>query len=330
MSDFISSSRLNSYNTILKLDDQGEIIRAYCWNMAVSAALYPAIQTLEITLRNALDLAVKNKHVSLASSGKPSYKGNPLWFKLMVIEKQNSLIAKMPASKKEVWVDPLTKKRKKYSFSEDQIKKTEVDVSKCKTYVQPEDILSNLPFGFWTTLLSKNYEDITNKHLLWPNLFTEVFPNAPCGYTRKEIEKEFNLIREFRNRFAHHEPVWKFFDRNSVTNKVDYNKPIYGLRASLSLLNKQYDLILNTIKWMSLDSYNSFILSKMHIDFKKLCSLDGFYAYVNKEKISKTIPRSRAKREIFKLIDNYNNEKILYVKTHKKRGVIWGINEPQL
>lgn len=330
MSDFISSSRLNSYNTILKISDQDEIMRAYCWNIAVSAALYPAIQTLEITLRNAIDMAVKNKHVPLPSSGKPSYKGNPLWFKLMVIEKQNSIIAKMNAKKKKSWVDPLTGIRNRYSFSEDQIRKAEKDVSKCKTYVQPEDILSNVPFGFWTTLLSDSYEDITNKHLLWPNLFTEVFPNAPYGYTRKEIEEKFNLIREFRNRFAHHEPVWKFFDRDTVTNNIDYTKPIHGLHASLSLLNKQYDLMLDAVKWMSLDRYNSFILSKMHVEFKKLCSPDGFYAYVNKDKISNKMPRSRAKREIFKLIDNYNNEQILYIKTHKKRGIILGINEPQI
>lgn len=328
MSDFISTPRLDSYKNILKIHDSDEIMRAYCWSIAVSAALYPVIQTLEITLRNALDIAVKNNHVALLSSGKPSYRGNPLWFKLMIIEKQNSLINKMNASQKSRWVDPTTNRRKKHSSSEEQIQKIERDLSVFKPYVQPEDILSNLSFGFWTTLLSKKYEDVTNKHLLWPNLLRNVFPNAPYGYTRKDIESDFNLIREFRNRFAHHEPVWKFFDRK-LDNSIDYTKPIHGLHASLNLLNKQYDQMLDVIKWMSLDTYNSFILSNMHVEFKKLCSLDGFYAYVNKEKISNKKPRSRAKRDIFKLIDSYKNDQILYVKTHKKRGFILGINEPE-
>ena len=329
MSDFISTPRLDSYEKILKLTKPNQIMRAYCWNIAVSAALYPIIQTLEVTLRNALDMAVRNHHSPVPSSGKPSYIGQPLWFKLMITEKQDSAIARMNSHQQSKWISS-TGARKRYNFSEEQLRKVEKDISRYKARVLPEDILSNVPFGFWTTLLGKDYEDLTNKHLLWPNLFHNVFPNAPIGYTRNDIEMEFNIVREFRNRFAHHEPVWKFFDRNPINNKIDYGKPIHGLVASLNLLDKQYDRMLNIISWMSQDAYNSFLTSNMHIEFKKLCSLDGFYAYVNKEKISKKQPRSKARREIFKLIDNYKGDQILYVKTHKKRGIILGINEPQI
>ncbi len=329
MSDFISTPRLHSYRKILKVKKPNQIMRAYCWNIAVSAALYPVIQTLEVTLRNALDMAVRNNHAPLASSGKPSYSGQRLWFKLMVTERQNSAILRMNSHQKSKWLRS-DGTRKKYNYSEDHIRKVEREISRYKTYVQPEDILSNVPFGFWTTFLGEDYEDLTNKHLLWPNLLHDVFPNAPIGYTRGNIEEQFNLVREFRNRFAHHEPVWKFFDRNPLDNTIDYTKPIYGLSASLSLLNKQYDQMLNIISWMSQNTYDSFLASNMHVEFKKLCSLDGFYAYVNKEKISKKQPRSKARREIFKLINSYQGNQILYVKTHKKRGIILGINEPQI
>jgi hypothetical protein len=330
MSNFISSPRLESYRVVLKLNDQQEILRAYYWNMAVSATIYPLIHTLEITLRNSLDLAVQGNHKPVIKSRKPCYKCNPEWFKLMVTEKQNSKISKMNKAQQSEWVDAKSGRRKKYSTSENLIKKVTREIKKGKPHPKPEDILSNLPFGFWTTLLGSDYEDYTNKHLIWPDLFQFVFPNAPIGYSRKNVEEHFNLIREFRNRFAHHEPIWKFFNRNPLDKTIDYTSPVFGLNASLSLLNKQYDDMLEVVKWMSLDSYNSFLSSKMHVDFKRICSIDGFYAYVNKDKIQNIKHRSRVKRELFKMLDSSSNEKIIYIKRKYKEGFIVGINEPNL
>lgn len=330
MSNYISAPRLDSYKNVLKLNDSQEILRAYYWNIAVAAAIYPLIHTLEVTLRNALDLAVQNYHEPVRNSGKPSYKGNPSWFKLIVTDRQESKISKMNRKQHSEWVDSKTGRRKKYSSSENHIKKAIKEITKGKPYAQPEDILSNVPFGFWTTLLSTDYEDFTNKHLLWPNLFRHVFPNAPYGYARKDIEQHFNLVREFRNRFAHHEPVWKFFHRNQSDNSIDYTNPVFGLNASLSLLNKQYEDMLDIVKWISSDTYNSFLLSKMHVDFKKICSLDGFHAFVNKEKILNIKTRSKAKREIFQFIDDFQNKQVVYIKTKNKKGIVLGINEPQL
>lgn len=330
MIQFISSPRLDSYETVLKLNNDQEILRAYYWNIAICSAIYPIIHTLEVTLRNALDFAVQNYHQPVVKSGKPSYKGNPDWFKLMVTDLQDSKISKMNRNKQAEWIDSRTGRRRKFSSSEKHIHTAIREVSKGKPRYQAQDILSKVPFGFWTTLLSKDYEDVTNKHLIWPNLFKNVFPNAPYGYTRSHVDGHFNLIREFRNRFAHHEPIWKFFNRNPSDNSIDYTSPVFGLNASLSLLNKQYDDMLEVIKWMSLDTYSSFLLSKMHIDFKKMCSLDGFYAFVNKEKISNIKSKSRAKREIFQMLNSFQNDQVIYIKTKNKKGVILGINEPEL
>ncbi|MGO1064255.1 Abi family protein [Acinetobacter lwoffii] len=330
MTQFISSARLDSYRTVLKLHSDEEVIGAYYWNIAVSSAIYPIIHTLEITLRNALDCAVQNYHQPVPTSGKPSYRSNPYWFKLIVTDLQNSKIAKMRPTKQAEWVNSSTGKRRKFSSSENHITTAIREVTKGKPVYQAQDILSKVPFGFWTTFLSKDYEDITNKHLIWPNLFRYVFPNAPYGYKRNDIDEHFNLIREFRNRFAHHEPIWKFFNRNPSDNTIDYTSPVFGLNASLSLLNKQYDDMLEVIRWMSLDTYDSFLLSKMHVDFKKLCSLDGFYAFVNKDKISNRRTKSRVKRELFQMIDNFQNDNVIYIKNKNKKGIVLGVNAPEL
>lgn len=61
-----------------------------------------------------------------------------------------------------------------------------------------------------------------------------------------------------------------------------------------------------------------------------MCSLDGFYAFVNKEKISNIKSKSRAKREIFQMLNSFQNDQVIYIKTKNKKGVILGINEPEL
>ena len=53
-------------------------------------------------------------------------------------------------------------------------------------------IVAELNFGFWAGLLGKRYE--TN---LWRPLFRHAFPNAPKPF-----------LRIFRNRIAHHEPIF--------------------------------------------------------------------------------------------------------------------------
>src|SRR5690606_8277250 len=164
MSQFISSARLDSYKTVLKLSSDQVVIRAHYWNIAISSAIYPIIHTLEITLRNALDCAVQNYHQPVPTSGKPSYMGNPYWFKLIVTDLQDSKISKMKPAQKGKWVDSAGQ-RKKSSSSELHIETAIREVIKGKPHYKAHDILSKVPFGFWTTLLSKDYEEITNKHL---------------------------------------------------------------------------------------------------------------------------------------------------------------------
>lgn len=319
MSDFISTPRLSTYQNILKLTDPNQILRAYYWNIALAGAIYPLMQTLEITLRNAIDVSVKNNHQPKSANGSNfvSYKNNDLWFEQLVTAVQDRKITKMRPHQALKWVRG--GKRIKFSTTESHVKKARDDASTVKSWVKGEDILSRLPFGFWTTLLSKDYEDVTNKHLLWPNLLHHVFPNAPSHIKRKDIEDHFNLIREFRNRLSHHEPIWKFYYRNPANNALDYTTPIFGLNASLNLLNNQYDDMLMLLQWMSASAYDNFNYSRIGNEFKKLCSIDGFYAYVDREKVANCYPASRAKREFFKLAETLQNVNVVYMKTNGDR-----------
>jgi hypothetical protein len=327
MSRHISTPRLDSYKA-LGITHHDQLIRAYHWNIALSCAIYPALQTLEVTLRNALDHAVITHHQPTATAPLASLKGDPFWFEKMVISVQNAYIARLKPYPKSFWIDA-TGTRIKFGPGESIIIDTRKEASKEKSVVTAQDIISRVSFGFWTNFFSKTYDDITNKHLLWPDMFAHVFPNAPAGFSYTDVHEIFKRIRLFRNRLSHHEPIWKFFHR-SPNGSINYSQPVFGLNASLSLVQKQYDEILELIRWMSLDTYQMFVDAKMDINFKRLCSHDGFYSFVDREKIKNRMPVSRTKREFYRLAESMQDINVIYMKSNNKRGIILGVAEPNL
>ena len=60
--------------------------------------------------------------------------------------------------------------------------------------------ISELSFGFWRFLITKRLTG------LWPDL-AGGFPNAP-DRQRETVEKPIARLHDFRNRLAHHQPVW--------------------------------------------------------------------------------------------------------------------------
>lgn len=62
-------------------------------------------------------------------------------------------------------------------------------------------LIAELSFGFWRYLLAKRYNTT-----LWPDL-AGGFPHAP-NRARITVELPITRLHEFRNRLAHHEPIW--------------------------------------------------------------------------------------------------------------------------
>ncbi|MGB3727361.1 MAG: hypothetical protein WA981_16535, partial [Glaciecola sp.] len=55
---YISAERLSVYEHHLKVK-KDDVLAAYNWNKALCGALFPALQCLEVTLRNAIDCAIR-------------------------------------------------------------------------------------------------------------------------------------------------------------------------------------------------------------------------------------------------------------------------------
>ena len=67
----------------------------------------------------------------------------------------------------------------------------------------PGRVIAELKFAFWVGLLGPHY-DAT----LWRQCLYKAFL-AGGGRPRKTVHQRFNAIRRFRNRIAHHEPIFR-------------------------------------------------------------------------------------------------------------------------
>lgn len=142
----------------------------YFWNVALSEALYAGLAVLEVTLRSSIHAALTNRE------------GTDMWFRTMLEPRQLREYAPAMLTLRE-----RHKGRQRTSGQ----------------------VVAELTFGFWTTLLSQPYHQT-----LWaPNhtsLVKDVFPNLPpVPNNRHYVHQRYNELRKLRNRVFHHERIWE-------------------------------------------------------------------------------------------------------------------------
>ena len=154
--------------------DRERAMRLYTWNTALSAAFYGPLQGLEVTLRNAM-------HRTLVAAYGPDWYDNPA-----------------------CGFDAGTLRR---------IEGAKDDLRRGSYPVSPPHLVAALPFGFWVALLGRggragnlgaakrNYE-----MTLWRPCLHKAFPHAKLS--RVQAHTPLDYLRTFRNRIAHHEPIF--------------------------------------------------------------------------------------------------------------------------
>ena len=119
LSIIFSEERLDGYLNHSKCNNsKTHALIAYSWNIELSQALYPALQILEITLRNSLHQALSNSF------------GTEHWFEL-----------------------PFLHEREKK-----QVEQAKGDLLKENKKVEAGHVVAKLSFGFWTSLFDVRYE----------------------------------------------------------------------------------------------------------------------------------------------------------------------------
>jgi len=95
-------------------------------------------------------------------------------------------------------------------------------LSKIGKEISQDNIISNLNFGFWTNLFHKSYN-----YPIWQKnkMLERVFPYLKNNQRNlKQIQKEMEAIRKFRNRIFHFENLqgWNFEEMEELIDKFIY------------------------------------------------------------------------------------------------------------
>lgn len=155
--------------------DREKALRLYTWNTAVSAAFYGPLQGLEVALRNAI-------HFQLCTCYGPD------WYDNRACGLDGGTVERIEAAKR-------TLQRNGYA-------------------VDPSHMVAELSFGFWVSLLgsggyprgSKGQKKKNYEMTLWRPALYKSFPNARLK--RTQVHHPLDYLRTFRNRIAHHEPIF--------------------------------------------------------------------------------------------------------------------------
>lgn len=120
----LSASRLSTYLAGAK-GNKEDALKLYLWNSEISSAFYPALQGLEIALRNAM-------HILLSSH----FSG-------------------------EDWYDRVSLDRK----DQDRVQEAKGRVYQIHGVINPPHVIAELSFGFWVSLMSRKYQPLWQQAL---------------------------------------------------------------------------------------------------------------------------------------------------------------------
>jgi hypothetical protein len=111
-------------------------------------------------------------------------------------------------------------------WAQDEVRKVKTKIQKMNEPLTAGRVVSELQFGFWTSLFEAHYEQHTP---FLPRGIKAVFPHLPKSlHKRKDRKNDLEQIRGLRNRVFHHERIVHWRD-----------------------LDAQHQLILNVIGWIS-------------------------------------------------------------------------------
>lgn len=203
---WLSEDRFAPY---LRLCDgnQDRALALYDWNARLSSALMRDISHFEIALRNTYDRAFNQRWPY--NSHWLTHPENPAINPLHQKRNPNKDDRKLKNRNK---VLALKEKHKKHKHADGRI-------------------IADLEFGFWTSLTAKQWEKE-----LWTPYIRHAYAK---GTSRGNIHKSLNIIRQVRNRIAHHEPIHNTREINEPSDSISHNPTEFH-----KLLFRTFDLIM--------------------------------------------------------------------------------------
>lgn len=201
----ITQDRLSSYQNVFAVNSDLDLAGAYLWNLQVASAMYPLICSAEVSLRNSIN------HALIQDLGRFWWRKNILHYKSFTAGNNQEPF-------------PVDAVRKNFSKAAKQVirdKKSRYNLNNINP--KHQEIVAKTEFSTWQYLLDQEF---MGNNLIWPRNLGKVFqgswPHRKASKTLIFAHDSTKIIREFRNRIVHHEPVWKHFGVSSEQDAVDY------------------------------------------------------------------------------------------------------------
>lgn len=170
--------------------DRVEALRLYKWNLDVSCAFFAPLQVCEVCIRNAISEAIEL-----------TYGSN--W------PYDRSFEISLP--------DP----SKAYSPRK--------DIKKLRREPTTGKVIAETKFVFWQKMFTARHDGaIWNKHLR--TVLPNSDPNKTVQQIRSQAYSSLEDIRKFRNRIAHHEPIF----RRNIEEEYKIIREVVSWRSSVA------------------------------------------------------------------------------------------------
>lgn len=176
----LSMPRMGTYLTACsnKPSPLSAAIHLYAWNAAISAAFIHPLHFCEVVVRNAVSEALTATYGAHWPWSQGFFLSLPDPGGSAFKPRQALLAARQKAEQSAGGNPPSADKA-----------------------------IAEMSFAFWESMFTARYD-----HGLWDNHLKRLFPHAPAALPyhklRAEIRNALEATRKFRNRIAHHEPIF--------------------------------------------------------------------------------------------------------------------------
>ena len=183
----ISHARLGSYRRFFQVATDLEALGLYQWNEDLCEAFARTTDLIEVVLRNQFHAALSQRYGQQGSPGSRD------------------------------WYAHLSLPQKSFEKVRDITHVCRGGVWRPRHPARtPDDVVSNLTFGFWPRLLDVS-TDINQAAVPWNHIIPDVLPGHRQRvetYWRPQSRQDaffarLDLCNDLRNRIAHLEPIWK-------------------------------------------------------------------------------------------------------------------------
>lgn len=176
--------------------DRDRALELYALNTLLSEALYTPLQMLEVALRNRV-------HTVLAEA------------------------------RHDRWFDDESFLRVEYQNR--QLSDAYEETARATREPTPGRIVAALGFGFWTSMVGHDYEN------LWQTTLNRIACREDGkGLRRKKLSSSLKTIRVLRNRIAHHEPILHWNLPKHHDNTVQITRWLSPAAAGWSLRHSRF------------------------------------------------------------------------------------------